>query len=419
MIGSVCFVLASAGEAEIGFINRLAGCGCKVTAILRKEIFPEMRSRFSEKIRLYNAPMSASAKAGKYFGKLHALCAPTVTFCFEDAVAEACLSGQKISSIRLCAGDTLCDPLQFAGELEERFGVCFIVRFEAMGRAVRAAMSLPEKLKAGFCRKSRVMSLYEARNGKALNIEKPETYNEKLNYLKIYGKRLRLRRYADKARARKAVARAGYGGILNECYAVVARRIQPQLWEKLPPAFAIRRSNASGFNILIRNKAEASLEQVNRALAAVSRVDYGLLKNEPVYPPRGKFVIERLLQGVTDYKFFCFGGKAEFVTITHETEQESDLGEPYQYIVNGDFQELPFTFGYERGPGKPGQPECFAEMKRAAEALSAKFLHVRVDFLCSGSAFWFGEFTFFPGGGSDRFHPPQYDKIIGSRFPLG
>ena len=206
----------------------------------------------------------------------------------------------------------------------------------------------------------------------------------------------------------------GFGQWLPPSFGFVKHRISAHLWESLPKQFVIKPTNASGLNIVIEDKAIYNRKVINRVLRHIKQVHYGLFKNEPIYAFWNDFLIMQYIPGLTDYKFFCFNGKVEFVAVLNALKKENERGEPYQMITDRDFNELPFSHGYERGTQVYEKPAYLDEMVALAENLSAKFRHVRLDLMGNSDRFYFGEFTFFTSGGNDRFSPPEYDAFYGA-----
>ena len=211
-------------------------------------------------------------------------------------------------------------------------------KYYAQKKSLNSQMRLREIIEAFWRRDERVRNTFLAEWGYDLP-KSPRTYNEKLNWLKIYGNCRRYHRYADKFKVRKLLQKCGYGELLPKCYAVVDSHITEKLWNELPDRFIIKPSNSSGYNITIDDKSLADRNVINRVLSCIKRVKYGLIKNEPVYPFCGKFVFTEFIDNLTDYKFFCFDGKVVFVAIVKEWLKENESGEPYQIIVDRDYNE--------------------------------------------------------------------------------
>lgn len=95
---------------------------------------------------------------------------------------------------------------------------------------------------------------YHKVTGNRLNLENPITFDDKLNYMKLYNNDSLIRRCSDKAEVRKYVAECGLEEILNEVYGIYDS-VEEIEWDKLPDRCMIKCNHTSGANILFdRNK---------------------------------------------------------------------------------------------------------------------------------------------------------------------
>lgn len=119
---------------------------------------------------------------------------------------------------------------------------------------------------------------------------------------------------------------------------------------------------------------------------------------------------------LTDYKFFCFGGKCAFAYVCTGRHNGSAVE---IHIVSPSYEKLPVVrVGDEPSDRLPDRPENFGEMVRLAEAISAPFPHVRVDLYNVDGLIRFGELTFFNASGYMLYEPDCFDREIGDRFSL-
>ncbi len=109
-----------------------------------------------------------------------------------------------------------------------------------------------------------------------------------------------------------------------------------------------------------------------------------------------------------DYKFFCFHGKPEYLQVDFDRFTNHTRA-----IYDMQWNKLPckleYAFNHEEHP----KPACFDEMTSVAAVLSKPFPFVRVDLYESNGKVYFGEMTFYPGKGVEKFDPPEYDLKFG------
>lgn len=265
--------------------------------------------------------------------------------------------------------------------------------------------------------------MYRIKRGKKLNLDDPQTYLEKLNWIKLYHRDPLMARCADKFLARGYIEEHGFGEYLPKLY---WEGTDPEQipWDKLPEGFVLKVTSGSGGNIVVHNKAELDKEKATKQLAGWLKQRYLPCYGEWLYdihPPR--IIVEELLSdGVNfvpeDYKFFCFNGKTGAVGCIaldldrYNVHKRHIYDEKWQYLEDVDF-------GFPTDPSiKTPKPAQFEKMCRIAEALSKPFPHVRVDFFVIGDRFYIGELTFFNGAGYDRITPDSYDVQMGSWIQL-
>ncbi len=429
-LGKICYIISNLNEDNgflIKLINYQAKRDIKISVIAKDEIFTNAQKSFSKKVNLYSASMQQTAQSRKVFISMLRIIKPNAVFAFEADI-NACLFADyaktKIMQIKL--GNNfgykkhifVSQEIDKASEfmidfLEKKYALDFYPKHYIQSKTLFAQMKPYEIVDAFINRTKRVNAAFEKEWGYVLPAI-PNTYNEKINHAKTLPAYKKYRKYVDKFRVRKHLHKKGYGNLLPEMFGFTKRKISKKLWDFLPDRFVIKPTNSSGFNLIIEDKSKYNRHVINRVIGYIKNIHYGLYKNEPVYSFWNDFLITEFIPDLTDYKFFCFDGRIEFVAVVNELKKENDNGEPYQAIVDKRFTELPFSFGYERGTHKYQKPSYFDKMVDIVEKLSAEFKHVRIDMMGDCDRFYFGEFTFFSGGGRDRFVPAEYDAFYGS-----
>jgi TupA-like ATPgrasp len=266
-------------------------------------------------------------------------------------------------------------------------------------------------------------SWVQARNfrrflGRRLNLASPETFNEKLHWLMLNYRRPELTELADKYSVRRYVAARVGDSVLNDLYGV---------WDDpwavpfadLPDAFVLKVTSSWGQNIFCRDKSTLDIESTRRQLAAwMLRSGYWAGREWAYKDIKPRIVCERLLTGEdggvpADYKFFCFGGQPRLVQVDTDrfTGHRRDLFDP-------DWRKLPVTLTYPSSGRQIPIPKTLKLMLSIAATLSRGFPFVRVDLYSIGESVIFGELTWYPGGGVERFTPDSYDLELGKALVL-
>lgn len=254
-----------------------------------------------------------------------------------------------------------------------------------------------------------------------LNLRKPRTYNEKLQWLKLHDRRPLYTTLVDKVAVKDWVAaRIGESHVIPTIG--VWNSPEEIDFASLPDSFVLKTSHDSGTVVICRDKASFDVESACSVLRkSLSRNFYHFSREWPYrdVPPRilaEPFVSDESGSGLKDYKWFCFDGVPKALFIASDRFDDSE--ETKFDFFDADFNHLPFTNGHPNADVAPAKPAAFERMKEMAAVLSAGIPHVRVDFYEVGGEVLFGEMTFYHWGGFVPFKPYEWDEIFGSWLAL-
>lgn len=263
--------------------------------------------------------------------------------------------------------------------------------------------------------------LYRVKSGKRISFKNPITFNEKLQWIKLYDKNPLMPECCDKFKVREYVENCGCGQILN---ALLWEGFDPTdiPFEKLPSQFVIKVTHGSTFNIICKDKAkldiEKTIKKLNRWLKAKYLSCYGEWFYGIVKP---RIIVEKYLEdsdskvgGLTDYKVFCFNGETKYVGVV--TGRFTDT---CAHIFDADWNLMEnVTKGYPCSNQPIPKPHCLNEMLEYSRKLSNKFLHARVDFYIVNQQIYFGEITFTDGAGFTKILPNEFNVEMGNCLKL-
>lgn len=256
--------------------------------------------------------------------------------------------------------------------------------------------------------------------GKRLRLKNPQTYSEKLQWLKLHEGDPIYTRMVDKAEAKKYVTE-----IIGEEYIIPTYGVWNHFdeidFDKLPDQFVLKTTHDSGGVIICKDKKTLDKNAAKVKLEKSLKNDYYYTSKEWPYKnvvPR--IIAEKYMEDesgeLCDYKLFCFDGKMKALFIA--TDRFTSGEETKFDFFDENFNHLPFTNGHPNATKPIKKPESFQQMKDLAEKLSQKIPHVRVDFYCTNGKIYFGELTFFHWGGLKRFEPEEWDFKFGEWFKL-
>jgi len=260
--------------------------------------------------------------------------------------------------------------------------------------------------------------LYYVQVGKPLNLNNPRTFNEKLQWLKLYWRDDTASSCSDKYEVRQYVESKGLGATLNELYGVYSTADEVD-FDSLPDRFVLKSANGSNCVIICKDKSRFDKDEARRTMRAWLRKDFYRGYREWVYrnlPPR--IVAERYLEDkngeLLDYKIFCFNGEPKLVEVDIDR-----YGEHKRNLYDLQWNLQPFGIRHPTAPDrKLPKPAMLDAMIEMARVLSAGFPHVRVDVYDVDSTIYFGELTFFHGGGVETFTDERIHEQLGSWLQL-
>jgi hypothetical protein len=258
---------------------------------------------------------------------------------------------------------------------------------------------------------------FKKRMGKRLDLRNPQTFSEKLQWLKLYWRSNLLTQCADKYAVRKFVANRVGPHILKKLYGVYDNAGDIE-WDKLPNAFALKINHGCMQMILCNCKEEldrkASVQLLNSYL---QRNNYYHLREWAYKNIPARIICEEHLapQGeiLYEYNFFCYNGAPQLVEII---EIDQGVGRANAYDLN-----LNLLWRKYKSPPIIGLLEKnrqYEEMMSYAKKLSQGFPFVRVDFVLVRGQVYFGEMTFYPLGGMYCYNPEAFDLFLGSYLQL-
>ena len=269
---------------------------------------------------------------------------------------------------------------------------------------------------------------FEALMGAPLHLDAPQTFNEKLQWLKLYDRKPEYTMMVDKYRVREYITQK-----------IGAEYLIPLLgvWDSpdeidfaaLPEQFVLKCNHNSGLGMCIcKDKSTLDLRKVRRELRKGLRQDYYLPGREWPYKdvPR-KIIAEQYMQDnidlgvredatLKDYKFFCFDGTPQFLYVSDHSDQHEKA---HLAFFDMNYRESPFgRTDYLLFKALPPKPAHFEQMKESASVLSSDIPFVRVDLYELNQKVYFGELTFHPCSGFLPFKPKEWDKRLGELLTL-
>lgn len=260
---------------------------------------------------------------------------------------------------------------------------------------------------------------YKAIFRKSLRLKNPVTFNEKLQYLKLYNRNPEHIRFVDKQEAKNYVSER-----LGKEYIIPTLGIWQSFedinFDELPSQFVLKCTHDSGSTVICKNKRTFDVEAAQKKLSRKLGINLFWHGREwPYKNLKPRIIAEQYLddngEAPKDYKFFCFNGKVKCFKIDFDrfTQHKANYYAPDKTLMRFGEVVCPPDFNRELDI-----PENIDQMMQLAEKLSGGFPFLRVDFYNVNGCIYFGEMTFFPASGFGPFIPETWDETLGSWIEL-
>lgn len=265
--------------------------------------------------------------------------------------------------------------------------------------------------------------MFKYRMGYELNLENPQTYSEKLQWLKLYDKNPLYTKLVDKHEVKAYVAsRVGSKYVIPELG--LWDKPEDINWDTLPQKFVLKTTHGGGNSGVVVCKDKNKLDKQLTIKRLNESMKQDLYKDSREWPYKNvpkrilaeEYVEDAATQELRDYKFFCFDGEVKFLFVGSERQKP---GEDVKFdYFDSDYNHLILRQGHPNSKVLPEKPSCFEEMKEIASKLSKGIPHVRVDLYEANGHVYFGEMTFYHFGGIVPFEPAKWDEEFGKMINL-
>ena len=260
---------------------------------------------------------------------------------------------------------------------------------------------------------------FKATMGYDLNLDYPKTYNEKLQWLKLYDRKPEYTMMVDKYRVREYIAKT-----IGEEYLIPLLGVweDPENidFDALPDQFVLKCNHNSGLGMCIcKDKSKLDIKKVKQDLRRGLRQDYYLTGREWPYRdvPRRiiaeKYMVDESGSELKDYKVVCFDGESKMIQL-HQGRFENHT----QDFYDTNWKRFDIEQGYPYSKAPMERPGFLNQMLALSEQLSNGIPQLRVDWYYTGEQLYFGELTFFDGSGFEMFNPKEWDYIFGEWISL-
>ncbi len=258
-----------------------------------------------------------------------------------------------------------------------------------------------------------------------LNLKNPESFNEKLQWLKLYDHNPAYTNMVDKFAMKDHVT-----SVIGPNHVIPTIGVWDTFeqidFDKLPEQFVLKCTHDSGGVAICRNKKEFDRQAARKMLSESLKHNYFWNGREwPYKHVKPRIVAEKYLSqdsqseetpvaSLTDYKIHCFNGDPKVILVCQN--RFVDFREDF---YSAEWEHLPVARPRHKNSDRPAlKPENLEQMLDIAKKLSAGIPFLRVDLYVVGAQIYVGELTFFPNGGIEPFAPPEFDLELGHMLQL-
>ena len=267
---------------------------------------------------------------------------------------------------------------------------------------------------------------YRAHIGKRLNLDNPQTFNEKLQWLKLYNRKPEYSLLVDKYEVKKYVADK-----VGEEYVIptlgVWKTFDEIDFDKLPEQFVLKCTHDSGGLIICRDKSQLDLIKAKEKITKSLKRNYYLTEREWFYKNvEPRIIAEQYMEDESSreleddkkilnvYKIFCFSGEPKLFQVIQNDKSEFETIDYFDTAWN----KLKLRQNFPNSETPLPKPERLDEMVEVASKLSREIAFVRVDLYEINKKVYFSEMTFFSDAGFAKFEPEEWDEKLGGWLEL-
>ena len=270
-----------------------------------------------------------------------------------------------------------------------------------------------------FSDKVAIKIKYRLEMKRKLNLKNPKTFNEKLNWIKLYYRKPIMTTMADKYEVKKYVS-----DIIGPEYVIPSIAIYDKWddidFDSLKAPFVMKTTHSSGVIAVVKDKESFDYETTKKKFNKSLKQNYFYSCREwPYKNIKPRIIIEQFVKDDKEdnlpvYKFFCFNGEPYLV---QTIKNDKTSYETIDYF-DMDWKFLKLKQNFENSEVPLSKPSNFEDMKELAAKLSKGFPFVRVDLYSVNGRIYFSEFTFFSDAGYHQFYPDEWDQILGEKIKL-
>ncbi len=261
--------------------------------------------------------------------------------------------------------------------------------------------------------------IYYEKFNKYPNLDQPNSFDEKLQWLKLNERKDIYTTLVDKYLVKEYIKNT-----IGEEFLIPTIGIYDKFeeinFDNLPNQFVIKCTHDSGGLVICRDKSKLDIKNTRKKINASLKNDYYRTWREwPYKNVKRRILIEKYMETNTgeleDYKFYCFDGKVDYVMYCFNRNKNNTKF----YYYDKDWNLIRnFSYDGMKAEKNIEKPQNLDKMYEIAKKLSKGMKFVRVDLYNINGKIYFGELTFFPSAGLDNTRKKEANDYLNSMLKI-
>lgn len=262
--------------------------------------------------------------------------------------------------------------------------------------------------------------------GTKLDLTNPQTFSEKIQWLKLYDRRPEYTAMVDKYAVKEYVSK-----IIGAEYIIptlgVWNKPEDIDWESLPNQFVLKTTQGGGSNgvVICKDKALFNCQEAIKKLKRNMSSDWRVGMEWPYKNVQRRIIAEKYMEQttehsdgneLTDYKFFCFDGEPKYCQVIRDRQTNETIDFYDMEWIHQEFVGL--SHPVKNGINPVKKPNDLVNMINICRLLAKGMNFVRIDLYNINNKTYFGEITFYPNSGLGYFKPDEWNYTLGEMIQL-
>ena len=267
--------------------------------------------------------------------------------------------------------------------------------------------------------KNELKKLWYKKTKKILNLDRPKTFLEKIEWMNLYYTIPLKTKLSDKYLVRdwveKKIGKEYLIPIFDTCF-----KFEDIKFEKLPQKFVIKCNHGSSYNYFVKDKSLLNITDAKIKVEQWLNLNYAFqsgieLQYRDIHP---KIIIEEYIDNelgdLSEFEFICFNGKPKFILVDIKPLFKHNY---YLFDLNWNLLSSKVTSYYFKFP-EPKKPKNLNNLIRLASILSENFIFIRISFYIINEKIFFGKIKFTSSKKMEEGLPKMLNRELASLIKL-